>query len=62
MNVPVLRVKKVRYPEKKAESFWKVFGKFLESFWKVFPKISTPTTSVNPNPRFNEFNRLSKYV
>jgi hypothetical protein len=44
------------------ESFWKVFGKFLESFWKVFPKISTPPTSVNPNPRFNELNKLSKYA
>jgi len=28
----------------------------------IFVVLSTPPTSVNPNPRFNELNKLSKYA
>jgi len=28
----------------------------------IFVVLSTPPTSVNPNPRFNELNELSKYA
>ena len=31
-------------------------------FCHGFPKFQLPPTSVNPNPRFNELNKLSKYA